>query len=133
MKGGSVADGRGGPTIAVMSAAEFKAVAKDSGTGVLSNLALQRERAGDPAGAARLAREAADRGNPIVLSNLARRRERAGDPAGLYREAADRGNINALGNLARLRERAGDQEGADRIRRFGLDVDGSPAAPWTLC
>jgi hypothetical protein len=105
-------------------------------TGVLSSLALQRDRAGDPVGAARLAREAADRGNPIVLSNLARRRERAGDPdgaAGLYREAADRGNINALGNLARLRERAGDQEGADRIRRFGLDVDGSPAAPWTLC
>ena len=104
-------------------------------TGILSSLALQHERAGDPDRAGRLARESADRGNPLVLSNLARRRERAGDPAGaaaLYREAADRGNINALSNLARLREQAGDLNGADNIRQFGLNVDGSPADPWTL-
>jgi hypothetical protein len=50
----------------------------------------------------------------------------------LYREAADRANVNAMINLARLREQAGDMDSAERIRRFGLNADGSPAEPWTL-
>jgi hypothetical protein len=29
--------------------------------------------------------------------------------------------------LARLREEGGDAEGAERLRRFGLEADGSPA------
>jgi tetratricopeptide (TPR) repeat protein len=103
-------------------------------TGVLSQLALHLDQQGDPGGAVRLAHEAADRGNPIVLSRLARRRELAGDPdgaAGLYREAVNRANINAMINLARLHEQAGDTDSAMRIRRFGLDAQGSPAEPWT--
>jgi len=32
--------------------------------------------------------------------------------------------------LARLREIADDAEGAEWIRRFGLEADGSPAQPW---
>ncbi|WP_127508788.1 tetratricopeptide repeat protein [Actinoplanes solisilvae] len=104
-------------------------------TSILSQLALHLDGEGDPDEAARLAHEAADRGNPIVLSRLARRRELAGDPnaaAGLYRAAVNRANTNAMINLARLRETAGDVESAERIRRFGLSADGSPAEPWTV-
>ncbi|MFW6725149.1 hypothetical protein ACHZ98_34460 [Streptomyces sp. MAR4 CNY-716] len=36
----------------------------------------------------------------------------------------------ALRDLARLREEAGDAGGAERLRRFGLEADGSQARPW---
>lgn len=68
---------------------------------LLGDLVQMRVRAGEQAGAERVAREAADCGHPA-----------------------------ALDVLAKLRESAGHPDEAQAIRRYGLAADGSLAAPW---
>jgi hypothetical protein len=99
----------------------------------LTELGMVREEAFDLAGAEPLYQQAADAGDPDALVHLARLREEAGDTAGaeaLAHQAADAGYPFALSQVARLREQAGDRAGAEAIRRFGLDANGDPAAPW---
>jgi hypothetical protein len=108
----------------------------------LTALTELRERAGDGAEAERLAKRATDAGNLRIwatgrgltpLDHLAWMREKARDRAGavhLRKLAADAGYLSALTVLARLRDEAGDAESAERLRRFGLEADGSPAQPW---
>jgi hypothetical protein len=100
---------------------------------VLRELAHLCQWSGDRDGAAALYREAADRGNADALWALAVLHEWIDDLDGaaiVAREAADRGDLYALAELARLCELAGDMGAAERVRRFGLADDGSPAAPW---
>ncbi|GAA1963537.1 hypothetical protein [Catenulispora subtropica] len=69
-------------------------------------------------------------------------RVQAGDLDGaeaVYRQATDAGSkgiviesYNALVHLAKLRERAGDGAGAELLRRYGLNPDGTPAEPWSI-
>ena len=57
-------------------------------------------------------------------------RKRTGDETDVERfaqQAADAGHPTALRELAELRGAVGC---AERLRRFGLEVDGSPAQPW---
>jgi hypothetical protein len=99
----------------------------------LAPLAKLREQAGDQAGAEALYLQAANAGLLDALTDLARLREQAGDwtgAAALYLRAANAGYSDALTKLAKLRELAGDQASAEAIRRFGLDANGDPAAPW---
>ncbi|MEU2951036.1 hypothetical protein [Streptomyces xanthochromogenes] len=93
-------------------------------TEALRRLALEREQAGDPAGAEALARQAADRGNTDALVSLAVRRDGARDREGaeaLFREVADRGNTDALVRLAVRRKGAGDREGAQALLHEAAD------------
>ncbi|WP_236062405.1 hypothetical protein [Actinacidiphila acididurans] len=125
---------------------------------VLANLADERWRAGDTASAERLYRLIADTGDSHALTMLMHLRKQAGDMVGAQRFAEQAGSLLLLAELrekagdaahaerlyqlaadggttewdalARLRAKAGDVEGAQQLRRFGLEVDGSPARPW---
>lgn len=103
----------------------------DSGRRVqaLTSMAAALARAGDVDRANALARHPAGSGEAHTLRRLAELREQAGDladAAALYQQAVDSGDVDGLRALARLREQAGDLAGADHIRRFGLNGDGSP-------
>ncbi|MFE3315518.1 tetratricopeptide repeat protein, partial [Embleya sp. NPDC059213] len=119
----------GEPVLGSCARAGAGAVGRVADAGVnevsLMWLAELRGRAGDPDGAERLYREAADSGDPFALAKLAGLWEKTGDRDGaerLAREAADAGNTNAMTRLAEMRRKAGDREGAERLRR-GLDAD----------
>lgn len=127
----------------------YQQAAERGDIGALWALARERERAGDWAGAEALYRQAGGNGNASAPWGPAWEREKARHRAGsktramqaadhgdvfapttrveLYQQAANRGDPGALEQLARLRQQADDAEGADRLRRFGLTDDGSPA------
>jgi hypothetical protein len=101
--------------------------------GALRQLAELREDVEDWDGAQTLYQQAADAGDTDVLFPLAYLRERAGDLEGaetLYRQCADAGKTLALTGLANLQQQAGNGAGAELLRRYGLNPDGTPAAPW---
>ncbi|MFD4370638.1 hypothetical protein [Streptomyces sp. NPDC058486] len=84
----------------------------------LFGLAVEREEAGDRAGAEALYGQAADLGDTQALSHLARIREEAGDQEAaeaLALRAARGGDRFVLSRLAVIREMAGDQEGAEAL------------------
>jgi len=99
-------------------------------------LVWYRERAGDLAGAEQLARRYADTGRPMGLVTAGELRFRAGDRRGA--ETAIRQAVNAACHpagtaaLATLYEKAGEAATAERLRRYGLEADGTVAAPWDL-
>jgi hypothetical protein len=114
---------------AARQAAAREAVDRSGHLDRLFGLAYLRERAGDRAGAEAAVREAADRGDPDLLGAMAWKRAEAGDRAGaeaLAGEVVDRGSAYALDLLATLL----DTEQGQRLRRFGLNDDGSLADPW---
>ncbi|MCX4993713.1 sel1 repeat family protein [Streptomyces sp. NBC_00568] len=94
----------------------------------LQELARLREEAGCEEDGQRLAWEAVIAGEPDILGQLIGRLIESGDQGGAEQLALDAANCGyhwAVRELARLREDAGDPEEAERIRRFGLDADGS--------
>lgn len=100
----------------------------------LIRLAFSWEVAGNLAGAEDLYRHIADTGETRGLTHLGRMREEAGDDAGaeeLYQCAADAGDTDGVVHLADMRAAAGDQAGAEDLLRYGLEADGTPAAPWS--
>ncbi|MDG4834183.1 hypothetical protein O7627_33500 [Solwaraspora sp. WMMD1047] len=85
---------------------------------------------GDRDGALEVALLAAGRGAPNLLVNMADDRARSGDPGGardLYQQAIDHGVHSALDRLAALYEGTGENDHAQKLRRFGLNADGSLA------
>ncbi|WP_063886635.1 hypothetical protein [Streptomyces aureus] len=100
---------------------------------LLRELAIHRDTPWSPADAEPLWQQIADAGDPSALVALGRLRERARDTVGaerLWQLAADAGNWEALSELARQRGQADGMSVMDRVRRFGLEADGSPATPW---
>jgi tetratricopeptide (TPR) repeat protein len=94
----------------------------------LQELARLREEAGYKEDGQRLAWEAVIAGEPDVLGQLIGRLVESGDQEGaeqLALDAANCGYHSAVRELSRLREDAGDPAEAERIRRFGLEADGS--------
>ncbi|MFE4256128.1 tetratricopeptide repeat protein [Streptomyces sp. NPDC056910] len=119
--------------VTVVGGARVLELSGDTASEEQSRLASEREWAGDHEGVEQLYQQAANGGSTHALQGLARLREQAGDIEGaqqLYQQAADTGAPSALAKLARLRAMTGDKEAAERIRRFGLEADGSPAQPW---
>ncbi|MFB7287773.1 tetratricopeptide repeat protein [Actinacidiphila glaucinigra] len=111
---------------------EAERLAREASTGdhpsALQNLARLREEAGYGHDARKLDWAAVLAGEPDVLGRLIRRRVEAGDSDGAARLALDAANCgyhSAVQELARLREDAGHPAEAERMRRYGLDADGS--------
>ncbi|MFE4337071.1 hypothetical protein ACFRQM_49490 [Streptomyces sp. NPDC056831] len=104
--------------------------------GILFNLSRRRKGDGDPEGAARLRRQALDAGTAFALLDLALYSQKAGDTESaerFYRQAIDSGGHageTAIKCLTQLWEKVGDYVRAERLRRFGLEADGSVAGPW---
>jgi hypothetical protein len=100
----------------------------------LQDLAALRETGGDHAGADKLAHEAVAAGEPDILHHVLGRLLEAGDRDGaehLVLDAVNCGYPGARSELAMLRREIDrDQDAAERIERFGLDTDGSPAHRW---
>ncbi|MEU6033032.1 transcriptional regulator [Streptomyces tauricus] len=91
-----------------------------------------RHQKGDLTGAERLAEEAVAAGDASVLVALARLRQQSHDLEAaerLARAAADAGATTALTDFARHRVEAGSPEWSG-FERYGLEADGSVAAPW---
>ncbi|MFF0250796.1 P-loop NTPase [Streptosporangium sandarakinum] len=109
-----------------------RAIADTGDPSALRDLAWMREQAGDHAGAERLYQAVADVGDTSVLRKLTEMREDAGDHAGaerLARAAADVGDTSALRHLAKRRAQESGGRWA-KLLRYGLEADGSIAAPW---
>jgi len=109
--------------------------AVDHGNGSsLIDSAVMWEKAGYQIDVEDLMRCAADAGYTYALLWLAWRREQAGDRASAedhYLRAADAGQRSALFRLAEMWKKTGDQAGATNLRRYGLEPNGKPAAPWS--
>ncbi|MGI5239347.1 tetratricopeptide repeat protein [Dactylosporangium sp. CA-139066] len=112
-------------------AAELARRAADHGDGIgLRSLAEYHWRAGDRAAAVDLYERSADSGDTAAMRFLSRHCEQTGDLPGARSfalGAVNSGDRRALRYLAHLHELTGDRTGAKRIRRFGLNDDGSPA------
>jgi thioredoxin-like negative regulator of GroEL len=89
-------------------------------------LAELLEERGDRDGAAQVLRAAADAGDSDAALRLARLLYRRGDLNGL-RARADAGDRDAASRLPDLIAEQGRDEEAERLRRFGLNPDGSIA------
>lgn len=99
--------------------AAFSLAAEANGGPTHAHVARSREESGDQAGAEAVALAIAATGDFDVLRDLERMRAEAGDEEGLqslYLHAADAGEVRALLGRWSL--------------PYGLDPDGSPAAPW---
>ncbi|MEU8897287.1 helix-turn-helix domain-containing protein [Nocardia sp. NPDC048505] len=97
----------------------FQLAAEANSGPTLAHAARSREESGDQAGAEAVALAAAAAGDFYILRDLERMRAKAGDEEGLeslYLRAADAGEVRALLGRWSL--------------PYGLDPDGSPAAPW---
>ncbi|SCL48717.1 TPR repeat [Micromonospora yangpuensis] len=95
------------------------------------SLAGLRHQSGDLVGADQMYRRAADHGISAALISLAELAEERGDrveAAEWALLATDHGDSDGLDMLIQLRRRMGDRAGANKMERFGLDDDGSPAA-----
>jgi len=100
--------------------------------GIMLLLANRREKHGDLRRAEQLYQRAAELGAAAAMRGLARIVGHRGDHSTaeeLLLTAINRGNDGALSDLAWLHGLMGGPLGADRVLRFGLDDDGSPAAP----
>ncbi|MFF8726108.1 hypothetical protein ACF073_06410 [Streptomyces sp. NPDC015171] len=100
---------------------------------VMAWLAQRRRQSGDRADAERLYRRAAEGGYAPALLSLASSRREAGDAEEaeqLCRTAIDAGQYEAIGALAQVYEERGERERAGRLVLYGLDPDGTLAAPW---
>lgn len=104
--------------------------ADDGDPSMLIDLAGRCWGAGEREGALDVVKLAAGRGAPGLLAQIADDMAERGDLAGardLYQQAIDHGVLSALARIAALCERVGDHDQAQRLRRFGLNNDGSPA------
>jgi hypothetical protein len=103
-------------------------VRADAGDGAAAvPLAGLLEERGDLDGAEQILRARADAGDGAAAWRLAELLARRGDLEGL-RARADAGDGAAAGQLADLLTKQGRGEEAERLRRFGLNPDGSIAA-----
>jgi thioredoxin-like negative regulator of GroEL len=89
----------------------------------LADLLIER---GDLDGAEQVLRAGADAGDLVAAGQLADLLAERGDLDGL-RARADAGDWSAAGPLAGLLMRQGRGEESERLRRFGLNPDGSIA------
>ena len=90
----------------------------------LNDLAMIREKAGDQAGAERLARQAANYGSIETLSKLVELRAKNGEQVAaqhLAERAVDMGYIWPLRRLIELREKAGDTAGAECLAQWASE------------
>jgi hypothetical protein len=120
---------RAGDRAGADEAAEEAAVLGADTWAVLADV---RHRAGDLVAAREAAVRAAGLADVRPLRRLAHQCEQAGDwreAVTLARLAVAAGCADMCAVLARARQRCGDHEGADRIRRFGVDARGDPARP----
>jgi Tfp pilus assembly protein PilF len=84
--------------------------------------------------AQRLYRRASDGGNYVALIRLAKQLYEEEDLINaqqLYQRALNSG-LDTLPDLIKIRDKIGDKLGADLMRRFGVDINGSPAESWNL-
>jgi tetratricopeptide (TPR) repeat protein len=120
---------------------EFQRGADAGNPFALQLLSFVREQKGDFATAAALAERAVnalkehktDILNTGALLQLARCRASAGNfdnAKHLVMQAVDSGNPFALNELANIQEQRNDPNGAENLRRFGLEADGTAAIPW---
>ncbi|MFI1657226.1 hypothetical protein ACH4ZU_20280 [Streptomyces sp. NPDC020472] len=100
---------------------------------LLRELAIHRDTPWSAVSAEPLWQQIADAGDPSALVRLGWLRKQAGDTVGaerLWQLAADAGDLEALSELGRQRGQTDVMSVVDRARRFGLEADGSLAAPW---
>jgi TPR repeat protein len=93
----------------------------------LENLAWMRYEAGDLAGAAAYAVQAAEQGYGVRLRQLLEALLRAGDGTAVEtvaRQAADQGDTGWLRSIAQIRQEAGDHVGAEKLLRQAADLGG---------
>jgi Trypsin-like peptidase domain len=107
------------------SIAESKRISGQATGNALVVLAELREQAGDPAGAERLLRLAANSGRAGPLVTLMEFQERKGEHAEAERlanQATEAGWPNALLELAELREKRGEHREAERLAAKAVDA-----------
>ncbi|MFI1258249.1 hypothetical protein ACH4U6_31310 [Streptomyces netropsis] len=110
----------------------YRRAAAEGYTFAWQELAKLHDAIDNPDAADEAARQAALLGNTDALLHLAQSRETAGELASARRlasQAADCGRSYALQLLYQLVTKSEGTDMADRLRRFGLDDDGTVAAP----